>query len=214
MEENNMIGDLQKIMASPSQKEKFRLSANKLLNKCFVLKRKEDTKNDYIFIRHEKELFTGYFDLLGYDIIINEDLGLISLKNQQGTGRISLTKIQGILLLILRLLYLEKRNDIASSSEEVTVLMQDIRAKFDILKSKQKLDKTTEREAIALFKRYNLIRALDADITQGDARIEIYPSVLMAIPAEGINALYEQTKLKLAEFEAAGDGDDEEDDAE
>ena len=206
-----MIEELQKISESPSQKEKFRIAANKLLNKCFILKRKEDTKKDYLFIRQNKELFEGYFDLLAYDIIINEDLGLISLKNRQGTGRLSLTKMQSILLLILRLLYLERRNDISNSTDEVTVLMQDVRGKFDILKSKTKLDKTTERDAIAVFKRYNIIRVIDADITQGDARIEIYPSVLMAIPAEGINALYEQTKNKLSEYEEGEEGEEEED---
>ena len=205
-----MIEELQKISESPSQKEKFRIAANKLLNKCFILKRKEDTKKDYLFIRQNKELFEGYFDLLAYDIIINEDLGLISLKNRQGTGRLSLTKMQSILLLILRLLYLEQRNDISNSTDEVTVLMQDVRNKFDILKSKTKLDRTTERDAFAVFKRYNIICVIDADITQGDARIEIYPSVLMAIPAEGINALYEQTKNKLSEYEEGEESDTEE----
>ena len=205
-----MIEELQKLLESQSQKEKFRIAANKLLNKCFILKHKEDTKKDYIFIRQNKELFEWYFDLLAYDIIINEDLGLISLKNRQGTGRLSLTKMQSILLLILRLLYLERRNDISNSTDEVTVLMQDVRSKFDILKSKTKLDKTTERDAVAVFKRYNIIRVIDADITQGDARLEIYPSVLMAIPAEGINALYEQTKNRLSEYEEGEESEEEE----
>lgn len=207
-----MFDELMKIAESPSQKEKFRSAANKLLNSCFILKRKEDTKKEYIFIRQNKDAFTEYFDFLNYDIIINEDLGLISLKNRAGTGRLTLTKMHGILLLILRLLYLEKRNDISHAGEDVTVLMQDIRNKFDILKTKNKLDKTTEREAFALFKRYNLIRTIDADITQGDARVELFPSVLMAIPAEGINAMYEMTKGKLSEYEASDDAAEEDED--
>ena len=205
-----MFEELSKIAESASQKEKFRTAANKLLNECFILKRKEDTKAHYLFIRAHKELFAEYFDLLNYDIIIHEDLGLISLKNRAGTGRLTLTKMQSILLLILRLLYLEKRNDISNAGEEVTVLMQDIRNKFDILKTKNRLDKTTEREAIAVFKRYNLVRVIDADISQGDSRIEIFPSVLMAIPAEGINALYDMTKEKLAQYSQAESEDDDE----
>ena len=204
-----MFEELQKLLSSQSQTEKFRTAANKMLNRCFILKRKEDTKRDYIFIRQNKDLFIQYFDLLGYDIVINEDLGLIAVKNRQGTSRLSLTKMQSILLLILRLLYLEKRNDISSVTDDVTILMQDVRNKFDLLKSKTKLDKTTEKDAFAIFKRYNLVRVLDADITMGDARIEIYPSILMAISSEGINALYEQTKNRLSEYESSEEEDEE-----
>ena len=48
------------------QKEKFRNAANKLLNNCFIVKRKEDTRNDYIFILQYRTYFEEYFDLLGY----------------------------------------------------------------------------------------------------------------------------------------------------
>lgn len=201
-------------ISSIGQKEKFRIASNKLLNQCFILKKKEDTKKDYIFIRQNKDIFIQYFELLGYEIEINEELGLISAKNTLGTGRLNMTKIQSILLLILRLLYLEKRNDISSISENVTVFMQDIRDKYNILKMKTRLDKTTEKDAISLFKRYNLVRTIDADISQSDARIEIYSSVLMAVPTEGINALYEEAKKRLHEYEAeVGADDDTEDDA-
>ena len=57
---------------SSVQKDKFRIAANKLLNNCFVLKKKEDTRNDYIFIVQNKDLFKEYFELLGYNIEINE----------------------------------------------------------------------------------------------------------------------------------------------
>lgn len=191
------------------QKEKFRIAANKLLNQCFVLKKKEDTKKDYVFIRQNKDVFIPYFDLLGYEIIIDEDLGLISAKNTFGTGRQNFTKMQSVLLLILRLLYVERRSDISNSSENAMIVMQDIRDKYNVLKMKTRLDKTAEKDAINLFKRFNLVRAIDADISQSDARLEIYPSVLMAIPAEGINALYEETKNRLHKYEAELGADDE-----
>ena len=39
------------------QKDKFRNAANKLLNHCFVVKRKEDSRNDYVFILQNKAYF-------------------------------------------------------------------------------------------------------------------------------------------------------------
>ena len=199
---------------STAQKEKFRAAANKLLNQCFLLKKRDDTKKEYMFVRQNKELFIPYFELLGYDVKINEDQGVIGLVNQFGIGRLSLGKYESIFLLILRLLYVEKRKEITTFSEEVTVLMEEIREKYAMLKVKSKpmLDKGMEKQMVSLFRRYNLILNVDSDVNQPDARIIIYPSVLMAVPVEDINAYFELTERKLIDYaKGRGNGESEED---
>lgn len=62
------------------QKDKFRNAANKLLNHCFIVKRKEDLRSDYIFIIQNKEYFEEYFDLLGYELKINENTEVIGFS--------------------------------------------------------------------------------------------------------------------------------------
>ena len=195
------------IYQSVAMKEKFRIAANKLLNQCFLLKRRDDTKKDYSFVRENRELFSTYFDLLGYELKINEDQGVIGLVNQFGTGRIELSKYDSILLLILRLLYIEKRKELSTSSEDVTILMEEIREKYAMLKIKTKpiLDKGMERGMVRLFRRYNIIQNIDTDVSQADARIVIYPSVIMAVPVENINDYYEMTERKLEEYAANKD---------
>ena len=187
---------------SNQQKEKFRTAANKLLNSCFLLKKKDDTRKDYFFVKENRDQFISYFDLLGYDILINEDQGVIGLSNRNQTGRLDLKKYESILLLILRLLYIEKRKEISAFSEEVTVLMEEVRDKYSLLKLKNKpnMDKGMEQRMVSLFRRYNLIQNLDSDVTKADARIVIYPSVIMAVPVENINEYYEMTKQKLEEY--------------
>lgn len=192
---------------SVAQKEKFRIAANKLLNHCFILKKREDTKKDYIFVKQNLEMFVTYFELLGYDLKINEDQGVIGLVNQFGTGRVELSKYESILLLILRLLYIEKRKELATYSEEVTVLMEEIREKYAMLKIKAKpnLDKGMERNLVKVFRRYNIIQNLDSDVNQADARIIIYPSVIMAVTVENVNEYYEMTERKLSEYATSKD---------
>lgn len=187
---------------SVAQKEKFRIAANKLLNHSFLLKKKEDTKKDYIFVKQNLEMFVTYFDLLGYDVKVNEDQGVIGLVNQFGTGRLELTKYESILLLILRLLYIEKRKELATFSEEVIVIMEEIREKYAMLKIKAKpqLDKGMERNFVKIFRRYNLIQNLDTDVNQADARIIIYPSIVMAVTVENVNEFYEMTERKLRDY--------------
>lgn len=199
---------------SAAQKEKFRTAANRLLNQCFLLKKKEDTRKDYIFVRQNINMFREYFDLLGYDIRLNEDQGVAALVNQFGTGRLSLNKTDSILLLILRLLYLEKRKELSTFSEEVTVIMEEIREKYSMLriKSKPNMDKGMEKRMISLFRKYNIITNLDSDVNSADTRIIIYPSVLMAIPVENINEYYEAAEKRLQTYTGGKDNGETEED--
>ena len=91
--------------------------------------------------------------------------------------------------------------------------IQEVRDKYAVLKTK-KLDKTTEKQAFALFKRYNIIRNLSPDLSDGSTRIEIYPSVLVALPNEGINSLYETIKDKLNQYDERDDTEDSGEEAE
>ena len=197
---------------SVAQKEKFRIAANKLLNHCFLLKKREDTKKDYFFVKQNLDLFVTYFDLLGYEVKRNEDQGVIGLVNQFSVGRVELSKYESILLLILRLLYIEKRKELATYSEEVTVLMEEIREKYAMLKIKTKpvMDKGMERNFVKLFRKYNLIQNLDTDVNQADARIVIYPSIIMAVTVESVNDYYEMTEQKLKEYAVGNDAAEKE----
>lgn len=204
----------EEIMESTAQKEKFRTAANKLLNQCFLLRRREDTKKEYVYVRQNRELFVPFFDLLGYELRINEDQGVIGIVNQLGTGRLALGKYESIFLLILRILYVEKRKELGAFSEEATVLMEEIREKYAMLRIKAKpmLDKGMERQMISLLRRYNLIQSLDGDVSRPEARIVVYPSILMAVAVEDINDYYAMTEQKLQEYAGGnGNGEPEED---
>ncbi len=204
----------EEIMESTAQKEKFRTAANKLLNQCFLLRRREDTKKEYVYVRQNRELFVPFFDLLGYELRINEDQGVMGIVNQFGTGRLALGKYESVFLLLLRVLYVEKRRELGTFTEEVTVLMEEIREKYAMLRIKAKpmLDKGMERQMISLLRRYNLIQSLDGDVSRPDARIVIYPSILMAVAVEDINEYYAMTEQKLQEYAGGnGNGEPEED---
>ena len=208
-----MFDEFEKIINSVAEKERFRVAANKLLNQCFLLKKKEDTRKDYIYVRENKELFKMYFDMIGYSVRINEDQGVIALSSDYDTGRMQFNKMESIFLLIIRLLYIEKRKEISSSYEEVIVLMEEIREKYSLLKIKNKpnMDKGTEKGMVSLFRRYNIIRNIDSDVNQADCRLVIYPSVLMALTVDDINDFYEMTEKKLqsyARYDGKNDTDD------
>lgn len=196
---------------SVAQKEKFRLASNKLLNQCFLIKKEPSTRNDYIFVIQHKQRFAEYFDLLGYKLLINETQGTVGLSNEFGTGRLRLKKGESILLLILRLLYIEKRKEL-SQNNDVVVLMEEVHDKYNLLKitTKSTLDKTIIRESMRLFKRYNIVKALDSDVTSADCRVTILPSIMFALSNEDIGSYYEGIMEKAEKYINGGTSNDDE----
>ncbi|PWM22602.1 MAG: hypothetical protein DBX53_03845 [Clostridiales bacterium] len=185
-------------------KDKFKSAANKLLGECFLLKKHKDTASDYNYILNNKDAFIEYFDILGYELIIDEQNGVIGLNNPLGTGRIHLKKIESILLLILRLLYIEKRKQL-SQIDDVIIIADEIYDKYSMLKMNAKLDKTAMRNTLGMFQRYHLIGKLDADMSNPDTRILIYPSILFAVTVSSLDDLYQSAKDKLDKYSIGGD---------
>ena len=92
--------------------------------------------------------------VLGYRLEINEEEGVISLTNPQNYNRVNLKLMESVILLILRVLYDEKKREL-SISDEVMVNLGDIQDKFLSLQIRDKMiDKTTMRNALSLFRRF------------------------------------------------------------
>lgn len=54
------------------------------------------------------------------------------------------------------------------------------------------IDKTTMRNALSLFRRFQLIETLDQDLTNEESRILIYDSILLAVRVDDIRQTYEK----------------------
>ncbi len=200
----------ERILGSVS-KDKFRQNANKLLNECFIMKDCTDTKICYYNILKDKELYRAYFDLLGYDIIINEEYGVIALNNDYGTGRIRLRLLDSIVLLFLRIIYIEERKKL-SQSDQVIVYVDELYERYRSLKN-ERMKKQDMRSALGLLKKYHIISNLDADISSPDTRLRIFPSVILAFDTEELNCVYEETKARLEKYSNGGETDADEEDA-
>ena len=195
-------------------KDKFKATANKLLNECFIIKKNKDTVSEYNFILNYRDYFVSLFDVLGYELVIQEDQGVIGINNPAGTGRIHLKKIESMLLLILRLLYIEERKKV-SQTGDVIVIVDQVYDKYNMLKMQNKLDKTTLRNSMGLFRRYPLLQNLDSDMSNPDTRVIIYPSILLAVANTSLDDLYQSAKDKLDKYGRGGEdradsSDDEE----
>lgn len=175
-------------------RDEFRRVCNKLMSICFICKQNEDTKSDYYFILRQKPVFLKYLDVLGYTLEINEEYGVIQLINRENYNHVHLKLNDSIILLILRILYDEKKREL--SLTDVVINIGDIQEKYMSLNIREKqIDKTTMSNALRLFRRYNLVALLDKDLTQEDSRIVIFDSILMAVRVEDIKRVNDMIAL-------------------
>lgn len=192
-------------------KDQFVRICNKLLSTCFLCKGNITSRSDYYFVLKHKPEITEYLSVLGYRLEINEEYGVIQLTNPQNYNRLNLKLYESVILLILRVLFDEKKREL-SAADEVIVNLGDIHEKFLSLKIRDKLiDKTTMRNALSLFRRFQLIEILDKNLENEDSRILIFDSILMAVRVENIKQAYE--KLEIYRKGAKSDEDIEESEA-
>lgn len=185
-------------------REEFKRVCNKLMSMCFINKQNASTRSEYYFIMRHKEVFMHYLDVLGYTLDINEHYGALQLINREGYNHVRLKLNESVILLILRILYDEKKREL--SLGDVVINIGDIQEKYISMKIRDRqIDKTTMSNSLQLFKRYNIVELLDRDLTQEDARIVIYDSVLMAVRVDDIKRVNEL----LEKYKRGNDSDED-----
>lgn len=181
--------------------------ANYLLNNCFLMGNVDTTREKYYYVINHEESFRQIFLPIGYTLVIHRNLRVVQLINNHGTGRVVLKKYESIILLTFRLLYVEKRESLSTSEDRVFVTVEEIKNEYEKLSLPRKFDKVFLEESVRNIKKYNLIQVVDR-LLEMDAKIQICPSVMLAMPDTNISKAYEETAKLLAQYENSEEGDE------
>ena len=173
--------------------------ANYLLNNCFLIGNVDSTREKYYYVINHEEAFRSIFQPIGYTLVIHRNLRVVQLVNNHGTGRLSLKKYERIMLLIFRLLYVEKRESLSTNIDEVVATVEEVKNEYEKLNLPKKFDRALLEDSMRNIKRYNLVQPLDK-LLDMNARIQIYPSVMLAMPDTNISKAYEQTSAYLQQY--------------
>lgn len=175
-----------------SDKGEFIRVVNLLLSLTFVNKKHPDQRRDYYFIERHEELFCQYLALAGWELRHDAVHGVYQAINSQDLNRLRLKLEESIMLLLIRLIYEEKRKEL-HLSEHVSFRVRELQEKYAALKiSKRPINKKALREGLALFKRFHLLEILDGDVTDPECRLLIYPAILLAVRVEDVRQVYER----------------------
>lgn len=182
--------------------------ANYLLNNCFLMGTVDTTIEKYYYVINHEESFRQIFLPIGYTLVIHRNLRVVQLINNHGSGRIALRKYESIILLIFRLLYVEKRESLSTNEDRIYATVEEIKNEYEKLNLPRKFDRAFLEDSIRNIKRYNLVQVADK-LVDMDARIQIYPSVMLAMPDSNISKAYDETVKLLSQYENSEEEDEE-----
>jgi len=182
--------------------------ANYLLNNCFLMGTVDTTREKYYYVINHEESFRQIFLPIGYTLVIHRNLRVVQFINNHGSGRIALRKYESIILLIFRLLYVEKRESLSTNEDRIYATVEEIKNEYEKLNLPRKFDRAFLEDSIRNIKRYNLVQVADK-LVDMDARIQIYPSVMLAIPDSNISKAYDETVKLLSQYENSEEEDEE-----
>ena len=182
--------------------------ANYLLNNCFLMGTVDTTREKYYYVINHEESFRQIFLPIGYTLVIHRNLRVVQLINNHGSGRIALRKYESIILLIFRLLYVEKRESLSTNEDRIYATVEEIKNEYEKLNLPRKFDRAFLEDSIRNIKRYNLVQVADK-LVDMDAKIQIYPSVMLAMPDANISKAYDETVKLLSQYENSEEEDEE-----
>lgn len=179
--------------------------ANYLLNHCFIMGSVEETRDRYYYAINHLDELKRLFLQLGYTLAFHPaPLRVIMLVNENEGSQAKLRKYDSIVLLICRLLYLQMREKLSTDGNRVIVTVEQIQTEYQKMNLARKLDRVTLEEVMRTLKGYNLARPLDR-LNDSAARIEIFPSVIAALPDNVLRASQEATEQELAKYQKSGE---------
>ena len=118
--------------------------ANYLLNHCFVLGGVEDQRAKYLYVQDHLNEVRAVFAPLGYSVVLYPaPLQAAALVNEHEGSQARLLKYESILLLVLRLLYLQKRESLSASADQVLVTVEEVQAELQKMNLPRRLDQPT-----------------------------------------------------------------------
>ncbi len=187
-----------------TKKNNFSKIVNRLLNESFLIREKDEDKDDYYKAIDAIDELNNYLSIMDYEVIYDKDINLIYIKSLDNKNRIHLTKFVTIVLLLLRVEYF-KASKKASLTDLVSITFDELKQavkKTNIYKDEKSTNEYLE--ALKELKRLKIVNYKVGNDFSGETRIFIYPSILYVVSIKNVENLSNLLKKYL------GDNKDEE----
>jgi len=177
--------------------EKLRNLINRLMNVNFLVKELE--REHYQNARKLRPYLEEFFKFLNWEFQIDDRNECIFVYSKEGAHRLRLSREESIALLILRLIYQEKRQGMLLTEFPLTT-KYEIRTKYETFRLPFPV-KTRFLELIKLFAQYKLLQPIDDEVNLDDCRFRLFHTLLYALDADSIERIHERIKTYNLEID-------------
>ena len=163
---------------SDRDKNTFKDIVIRLLKVNFLLRK--INSETYSFILSHKEMFYLFFQYLNFDFFIREDKELVYIKSDDEKLSKSLNRNETLCLLVLRILYQRKLDEV-TLSDEIEITTKELQDQLFAIgfegTANDRVKKSVLNELLRVFKQHNIIYYSEKDINLDSSWITIYPSI-------------------------------------
>jgi len=173
------------------ERQMFSETVNLLLGKTYLVYEKEEDRRYYRFVEKHQELFTRYLELARWSLQIQKADAVIQAYNMEERNRYQFNLQESVFLVILRLLYDEKRRELRPT-QQVLVTGQEIQEKYMALQIRKRLPSREDtRHILRLFSSFSLLDLKKGHWKDPEAVYQLYPSLMLVLNTADLEKLVE-----------------------
>jgi hypothetical protein len=191
---------------SSDEFERFKTAVHVLTSKTFIVRGIDRERELYDFTIRNIALFDSWFSCMNAHLVRDESLGVISFRGSGGS-RLYFSKDEICAVLVLRLLYEEKRLEISLTKFPV-ISVRDFQDKYNAMTGED-IKKTALINVLRRLSSCKLISvegsgsAGSRDYADPEGIIQLYPSIPMSMDREALNTAMAALENKDSNDEAS-----------
>lgn len=198
----------------PGEQQQFSDAVRRLLADGMIWREDEDDRRVYNFLVRRRDLVAEYLAVAGWDLRYDERIAVFQVVHREGAHRRRLNRDTTIWLLLLRLIYAEKRERVeVSLTRYPTISVEQLYQRYtEFLPGQAVKKKSSLDEALRTLQTLKLIRPGGGGMlraSDGDKLIELLPTLEVVVPASAISEIAERLQAYDRSRSRGADVDDE-----
>jgi len=180
---------------SSDEFERFKTAVNMLTSKTFIIRGIDRERELYDFTIRNIVLFEAWFSCMNAVVVRDESLGVIAFRGS-GSTRLYFSKDEICAVLVMRLLYEDKRLEVSLTKFPV-ISVRDFQDKYNAMTGDE-IKKTALINVLRRLSSCKLISVEGRDYADPDGIISLYPSIPLSIDRNALD-------IAMAAMENSGD---------
>ena len=201
------VQDYEELIAS--EKELFQKICRVFLKQTFIVcEKSEESRRMYFFIKKHQEMYSDYFQYMGFDAVVDQDNKIAMLRNRKSEGiqsnRLRFKKYESIVLCCLWMIYADQIRE-GNLARPIVITVFDLRQAMEKYDVKEEMEgKGQLKDTLDLFSRYQLI-SVSGEIGDPECRIRLFASLQFALDTTEFKRFVEEVDRRMREKKKSQD---------